>query len=440
MSNQLACIKSELSPSIENITSTLVSNALKRNIDVERFIKCLENVSGNTSISLDGDWGCGKTFFVKQTKLVLDTIRCKSLGLSYDETVIENYAAANHSNCKIKAFYYDAWKNDADEEPVLSIIYRLLENEYRIGVFQDKDSAKERLIKTTLALADMSGFNFTSLYKAMTEADFSQQKILAFEKEKEFENNIREFFSLLSSDGFKVVVFIDELDRCKPTYAVKLLERIKHYFDDTGVIFVFSTNLKELSNTVRAYYGEKFNAELYLDRFFDLKYSLRNVSLDDYFSYISDGQSDDILSHAFTDCVKTVAQHFNMNLREVRKYYKMCLNGGCIRFADGYTMYYNAFVILLIALKYRDAEEYNRFINGRSEMWYRDFLNAHPDYLRYLGDYFSGKRTNLNDMTPDDIKAYVDLLTKQYLSVFKSDVNVYSPKGWIVEKVNTFNF
>lgn len=65
----------------------------------------------------------------------------------------------------------------------------------------------------------------------------------------------------------KVVIFIDELDRCKPTYAVKLLERIKHYFNNDKIIFVFSTNLEELQSSVKCVYGESFNAYRYLDRF-----------------------------------------------------------------------------------------------------------------------------------------------------------------------------
>ena len=68
--------------------------------------------------------------------------------------------------------------------------------------------------------------------------------------------------------GNKLVIFIDELDRCNPAYAVKLLEQIKHYMEDDRIIFVFSVNINQLQHTIKHYYGNNFNATKYLDRFF----------------------------------------------------------------------------------------------------------------------------------------------------------------------------
>lgn len=71
-----------------------------------------------------------------------------------------------------------------------------------------------------------------------------------------------------------VCVFIDELDRCRPDYAIRLLEGIKHLFGVPGLHFVVATNLTELAHSVRAVYGSGFSAERYLKRFFDMEYSL----------------------------------------------------------------------------------------------------------------------------------------------------------------------
>ena len=46
--------------------------------------------------------------------------------------------------------------------------------------------------------------------------------------------------------GNRLIIMVDELDRCKPSYAVKLLERIKHYFTNDRITFVFSVNTYEL--------------------------------------------------------------------------------------------------------------------------------------------------------------------------------------------------
>ena len=69
-------------------------------------------------------------------------------------------------------------------------------------------------------------------------------------------------------------IMIDELDRCRPSYAVELLEVAKHLFSVDQIIFVLALNRPELAHSIRALYGNKFDAEGYLHRFFDIDYSL----------------------------------------------------------------------------------------------------------------------------------------------------------------------
>lgn len=64
-----------------------------------------------------------------------------------------------------------------------------------------------------------------------------------------------------------MIIFIDELDRCKPSFAVHLLEQIKHYLYDERIIFVLSVNQEELQYTIKHFYGNEFDASRYLDRF-----------------------------------------------------------------------------------------------------------------------------------------------------------------------------
>ncbi len=63
-------------------------------------------------------------------------------------------------------------------------------------------------------------------------------------------------------------IFIDELDRCRPDYAIELLEGIKHLFGVKGIYFVVATNISQLSESVKAVYGSGFDGERYLKRFF----------------------------------------------------------------------------------------------------------------------------------------------------------------------------
>jgi hypothetical protein len=69
-------------------------------------------------------------------------------------------------------------------------------------------------------------------------------------------------------------IFVDELDRCRPSFAISLLEGIKHLFGVKGVCFVVSTNMAQLSESVKAVYGSGFDGYQYLKRFFEVEFTL----------------------------------------------------------------------------------------------------------------------------------------------------------------------
>lgn len=60
----------DLKPSPKNLTETYCTDAIGRNADLFRFISILDSIEDSCSIALDGNWGSGKTFFVKQAKMV----------------------------------------------------------------------------------------------------------------------------------------------------------------------------------------------------------------------------------------------------------------------------------------------------------------------------------------------------------------------------------
>ena len=67
----------ELLPNDKNILDTLYKDPFNRSKDIEAFLKLLTKVQGHYVISIDGEWGSGKTFFVKQCSMVLDVLRDK---------------------------------------------------------------------------------------------------------------------------------------------------------------------------------------------------------------------------------------------------------------------------------------------------------------------------------------------------------------------------
>lgn len=136
---------------------------------------------------------------------------------------------------------------------------------------QAMDAAFEKLGAEIDSLVDRRG-------AAMLEA-YRHRK----QSREIFRANMRELVSAVDQAGgpgrSPLVVVIDELDRCRPNYAIRMLEEIKHFFEIPGVVFIIGLHGKQLSKSVNAIYGAEFDSEDYLRRFFTRRYELRNFSI-----------------------------------------------------------------------------------------------------------------------------------------------------------------
>ena len=362
----------ELIPTEENLIHTLNKDLLKRNKDLVRFYDLLLAQEGTSSIAIDGRWGSGKTFFVKQSMLLInaknpmsDMDDEKKASIVYaipfpekSEDVPENYNVA---------VYYDAWENDNDTDPVLSLVYEIIK---QLGINYDFDDNGNIFKLAGSVLEAFTGRNINSIIENLK----IENPLTNIREEKDLHEDIKNFFTeLLVERGNRLVIFIDELDRCKPSYAVHLLERIKHYLCDERITFVFSVNLGELQHTIKHYYGNTFDACRYLDRFFDMRLSLppadktafyREMGLDS--GYILEKVS------------RKVIDTYNMELREATRFYRQVKTAAYepthdsrkwdFGFSDGkgkklLLMYITP---ILVGLKIVDISLYNDFVNGKN--------------------------------------------------------------------------
>lgn len=113
-----------------------------------------------------------------------------------------------------------------------------------------------------------------------------QKRIERFNEGREaveaMKRSLRDLVAYLGQDGVyppPVVIVIDELDRCRPTYAIKLLEEIKHLFDVEGIVFVLGMHGNALGHSVSAAYGARFDGAAYLRRFITKRYTLQEPPL-----------------------------------------------------------------------------------------------------------------------------------------------------------------
>lgn len=125
----------EVLPTEDNLIKSYSKNSLDRNKYIEQFYKMLTSNSSKVStISLDGKWGSGKTFFIKHTQLLMSVklyeerkADFKSILGKYDDKKYSSIKdkVSNLDQCEVFPFYYDAWDNDSDPFPVLSILYSI---------------------------------------------------------------------------------------------------------------------------------------------------------------------------------------------------------------------------------------------------------------------------------------------------------------------------
>ena len=361
----------ELKPTKENLLSTYKNDQIGRNTDIHAFVDILNSLEDSCSIALDGAWGSGKTFFVKQAKMILEScspIESKSEYSEEVKTVWKNYHSGREPEFQAQlCVYYDAWENDNDGDPILSLVYSILQQVDEETPFP-KDN---KIFEKVAALADcITGKSTTAVLESMK----SDSVLDDLRKSKSVHSTIVEFLDhLLDERANRLIVIIDELDRCKPDYAVRVLEKIKHYFDNERITFVFAVNVQELQHTISSYYGSHFDSCRYLDRFFDLRIALPPANLQRYYQSI-DFQSD----YYTVDFVcKKIIEKFHFSLREISRFLKAMkiaeyelTHSDRFSFSDPEQLTARIceiyLVPLLIALEISDMNAYTQLISGQN--------------------------------------------------------------------------
>ena len=246
----------------------LANDLLDREDSIRTLSRLLASLDGPGVVAVDAGWGMGKTTFLRMwaQNLRLEGVRVAD---------------------------FNAWRTDFAREPFIALSAELAaalavmpELAGRAPLHRFKQAAggvarAAALPTARVALAAVPGVG------SQFAAELSPGPHSAYREESERYAETRrareDFRGTLAAtaaqvaaatDGRPLVVMIDELDRCRPTYAIELLEHAKHLFDVKHVVFVLCLNRSQLAQSVRVIYGEHFDASEYLGRFFDIDYRL----------------------------------------------------------------------------------------------------------------------------------------------------------------------
>ena len=236
----------EVSPNIRNDikrtpTGLLYSSKL-HHLDNEAFI-----------IAISGSWGTGKTEFAKIFRNLLTDKEIKHCSEDYAKIIKEN---RYNNEGEDEVIYFNAWQNDFFDDPLIPFSRMLIERVCKNHQTEYQEADKQ----------------FTSYLRMLRNAKNDEPEDnndnLPLDKRIEKLNDALQA-CISEKNQKKVVVQVDELDRCKPTFAIQLLEIVKHLFNVKGLVFMFFLDIKELRHCVKTVYGNEFDAVGYLERFFD---------------------------------------------------------------------------------------------------------------------------------------------------------------------------
>ncbi|WP_421295629.1 KAP family P-loop NTPase fold protein [Aeromonas sp. 604534] len=171
---------------------------------------------------------------------------------------------------------------------------------------------------------------------------------------------------------YPAFILIDELDRCRPSYAVEMLETIKHIFDIPGVVFVLATDTEQLQHAIKVIYGDGFDAESYLGRFFHRRFTLGSISRREF---IQQAIVDKKLhfehinawpkitdSQVLVNVLTAVCDHFSLSLRRTEQVLDRMI--ASIVNYQGCTINL-IFLVYLFSLCEKNNEDYRAVVDGK---------------------------------------------------------------------------
>ncbi len=351
-------------------------DVLDRKQVAKRLTNLVRDQSSPFVISVHGQWGTGKTFLLQRWQADLER---------------QGY----------NAIYFNAWEDDFCDDPLLAILGQLSEHFKETGF---KHLAL-RVAQTAGPLIRQNVQGVIDKHLGLTlgvEVDKPDQRSLLddYLAQRATKDQLRECLGRLAASvreetGHPMVFIIDELDRCRPTFAIELLERVKHIFDVPNIVFAFGINRDELCLSLQSVYGE-IDADVYLRRFFDMEFTLSEVKsevfcrhlidrfeLSEHFSGPRNTSWRIMQFREFADAFPALCDRLDLSLRDTDYCVRLVALVG--RNMEQQEEMVPLLLALLITLKVKNVTLYRDFVQGRRRA---------SDVVNYIDETVPGTRSS----------------------------------------------
>ncbi|MDR1571289.1 MAG: KAP family NTPase [Clostridiales Family XIII bacterium] len=253
------------------------------------------NERGALSVSVDSPWGTGKSSLIGMWA---------------------NYIAEVPKYSRYKAIYYNAWRNNYFDDAFRPLAYELQSS--------DDGPHMEAFRKSSVELAKVLEEGSNGVLRALSRSNSTEGSgyFEGFRRISQVSEVFGKALAKLAPPNGKLLVFVDELDRCRPNFAVETLELIRHYLNSPDLVFIFTLDLAQFTHLVKTIYGYDTDAWGYLRRFFNISFRMPMPQIGKYVDnllYKSIRDCDGLKEVKFSKHMADMYSFFGLPIRDIEK-------------------------------------------------------------------------------------------------------------------------
>lgn len=400
-------------PTQDAIAESIEQNAAGRNEDLIGLVRILDSIEGPYSLLLDAQWGDGKTFFVKS---LVEVLKVLNSNINNDQKITSSLKSVTDELKNVETlflpFYFNAWENDFEEDPISALFANMAIAFDEMGLTKERSLQKciVSVVDTSLSAIHVLPRGVSKISEAFAGESLIKaygERVLLRERISELaEKSIREVAN-------KLVIIIDELDRCRPDFAVRLLEQTKSLFQSDNIIVIISTDSLQLAHAIAGLYGPDIDSQHFIERFFDSRLTLTPADA----CKVITGEPQHSTSHTYDLLRRELSNAHNLAIRDYARLHEKLEAGRayCDMNDDGTVASSVAkclFIPLLIFIQGKDIELFRAITGGSNYDALYEYGSKYSAFNNHLNRAVvfgkTGQRWNGKDeVSEEDRRQYV---------------------------------